>query len=83
MLIGLDRIHPRGQPASLFSIWPSSVWLQYSSQPNDPWGSLNVHKGHLRAHEEGPLGMRYFEQLPHRVSQLLCLLDLFLLILLL
>lgn len=83
MLVGLDCIHPRGQPGSLLSIWPSSVWFQHPPQPNDPRGSLNVHKGHLRAHEEGPLGMRRFEQLLHRVSQLLCLLDLFLLVLLL
>lgn len=83
MLVGLDCIHPNGQPASLLSIWPSSVRVQDPPQPNNPRGSLNVHKGHLRAHEEGSLGMRHFKELLHRVSQLLCLLDLFLLVLLL
>lgn len=83
MLVGLDCIHPKGQPTSLLSIWPSSVWFQDPPQPNNPRGSLNIHKGHLRAHEEGSLGMRHFEQLLHRVSQLLRLLDLFLLVLLL
>lgn len=83
MRISLDCIHPDGQPASLLGIWPSSVWFQDPPQPNDPRCSLNVHKGHLRAHEEGPRSMRYLEQLLHRISQLLCLLDLFLLVLLL
>ena len=83
MLVGLDCIHPRGQPGSLLSIWPSSVWFQHPPQPKDPRGSLNIHKGHLRAHEEGAFGMCRFEKLLHRVSQFLCLLDLFLLVLLL
>jgi hypothetical protein len=83
MLVGLDRIYPRRQSASLVGIWPTPIRFQDPPQPKNPWRRLNVYEGHLRAHKEGPFRMRYLEQLLHRFSQLLRLLDLFLLVLLL
>lgn len=83
ILMSRDGIHPRSPSASFLWIWPSAIRFQHKVKPDDPRRNLNIHKGNLRAHEEGPMGMRRRDQLVEVILKALCIADLLLLVLLL
>lgn len=83
VLVGLDCIHPDGQPTAVLAIRPAPIGCQHPPQSKNPRSGLDVHKRDLRTHEKGPARVRYIKQLVESVPQLLRMGDLFLLLLLL
>lgn len=83
MLVGVDGIHPGSEPRPLLGIRPASVGLQYPTKTQDPRSNLDVYERHLRSHEEWSTRIRRCDQLVKGIAQVLCVGDLFLLILLL
>lgn len=83
MLIGLNGSHPRSPPASPVGIWPTPIRLQNPSQPNDPWGGLDIHKRDLGSHEIRAAWMGCCDEQIESILKFLGIFNLFLWVLLL
>lgn len=83
MLIALNSVDPGSPATARLRVWPPTIRLQGTAQADNPRGDLDINERDLSAQKEWALRICGADQCVECISELLCIGDLLLCVLLL